>query len=332
MLNIQLYHCKVKFTSIWITTETAPQFVSGRIVSGLAKGPFRVISILSARRHTMTLRATGKAAWGAALFSAAVLCSCSGGSNAPQMGTPAFFWSAAKETWSAGDYMKTIDNLDKLTSDNEYAGRAQPWLLVLSSGMAQGYIDLAESYDNGAIAHKAEPLTFRRQASNFRSAASRMALHFAETFQEFQKRKDDSVPLAFPYPSGSPNPVPTLVKVANGIVPSSEELDSAQKHAVERQVLLATCRAAGAPDQPGKTQELLKTGEAKVPRADFVTVMAGSLYDYSQLYTARKLDDPDKVKIFCTRAQEALKLVPETKQTKELNTKIDAALKKAKVS
>ncbi|HZT31993.1 MAG TPA: hypothetical protein VFA33_19045 [Bryobacteraceae bacterium] len=266
----------------------------------------------------------------AALGTMVILCSCSSTSNAPQPGTPAFYWSAAKETWGLGDYAKAIDNLDKLSSDSEYAGRAQPWLLIVTSGLSQGYTDLAESYESGARINKAEPLTFRRQANNYRNAASRLALHFAEVYQDFQKGKEDSVTLALPYPSGSPNPVVTLARVGNGILPPANEMEMAQKRSLERAVLLEACRAAGAPDDPAKTQELLKSGDAKVPRAVFVTAMARALYEASQMYTSRKLDDPEKLKIFCSRAQEALKTVPESKETKDLNSKIAAALKQAK--
>jgi hypothetical protein len=42
------------------------------------------------------------------------------------------------------------------------------------------------------------------------------------------------------------------------------------------------------------------------------------------------MDDPDKMKIFCSRAQDALKLLPASKQTDDLNKKIEATLKKSK--
>lgn len=280
----------------------------------------------------MTLLANRQAALWVALSATALLCSCSSTSSAPQPGTPAFFWSAAKETWAQGDYLKTIDHLDKLSSDSEYAARAQPWLMVVTSGMAQGYVDLADSYESGARAHKEDPLSFRRLAGNYRTTASRLAQHFAETFQDFQKNKDDSVLLAFTFPSGSANPVPTLTRVANGMMPPANETESAQKRAVSRQILLATCRAAGAPDDPAKTQELLKTGEAKVAKTVFLTAVARALFEYSQLYTPSKLDDPGKLKIFCERAQDALKTLPESKETKDLNGKIAAALKQTKSS
>ena len=112
-----------------------------------------------------------------------------------------------------------------------------------------------------------------------------MALHFAQVFAEFQKSKDETVPLAFAYPTGSANPPFLMTRVATGIIPTTGDVALAQKQNVERCVLLAACAAAGAPDDPAKTQELLKAPEPKVSRAVFITAMASALFDASQLYT-----------------------------------------------
>ncbi len=62
--------------------------------------------------------------------------------------TPDFYWSAARETWAAGDYLKTSDHLDHLlSSTNAYTARAIPWSLVLTAGtLAAGYMELADDY------------------------------------------------------------------------------------------------------------------------------------------------------------------------------------------
>jgi len=258
-----------------------------------------------------------------------VLFSCSGG-GAPQPGTPAFYWAAAKETYTAGDYQKTIENLGNiLSSQNEYVARAQPWMLVLTSGMVQGYMDLAEAFDAGGHANRNKATNFHRQVNTYQGAANTLALQFAETFAKFES-KDEFVTLAFAYPTGSPTEVVLLDKVAGGAWLPDAEIDTAQKRAIERAVLLATCRAAGAKNDPAKAQDLLKTGEAKIPRAAFVEAMAAALFEESQLYSRTKLDQPDKMKIFCSRAQEALKTIPDSKESQDLDKKIQAALKKIK--
>ena len=257
--------------------------------------------------------------------------SCSNAPGPPQKGTPAFYWSAAKETYAAGDYSKTIEHLEQLSSsENEYSIRARPWLLVMTSGIARGYMSLADTFEAGARARERDTAIFRRNANNYRTAASRAALQFAETFAKFQGNKDENVPLAFSYPAGSTAQIPALTKVANGMAPPGAELETIQKRSLSRGVLLEACRAVGAPDDPAKAQEVFKAASAQVPRAVFVMAMADSMHQQAQLYSRTKLDDPDKYKIFSTRALEALSTIPESKQTKELKLKIDASFKKAK--
>src|ERR1700722_4701889 len=258
-----------------------------------------------------------------------ILFSCSS-NDAPQPGTPAFYWSAAKETYAAGDYQKTVEHLGNiLSSQNDYVARAQPWMLTLTSGMARGYMDLADAFEAGGRANQSQGAAFHRLVNEYRGSASRMSLQFAEAFGNFQS-KDDYVTLSFPLPTGSSAEVALLSSVSKGAMPPAGEVETAQKRTIERDVLLAACRAAGAAGDPAKAQDLLKNGEAKVARATFVQAMATALYEQSQLYSHNKMDDPDKMKIFCSRAQGALKLVPASKESDDLNKKIEAALKKSK--
>ncbi len=266
------------------------------------------------------------------MFALITLSGCSSRSNLPQPGTPAFYWQAARETFAAGDYTKTITALDSiLDSDNEYTARALPWSLVLASGMASGYMAIADNYTFGARANRSDPSSFRTQASNNRAFANRLALHFAENFAKMDQLKDANVALAFALPPGSAAEVVEFAKLGTGRVLLPAEVDSMQKRAIQRAVLLATCSAAGAPDDPAKTAQILSApNNAQVPRATFMLAMAKALYDESQLYTHDKLDDPDKMTIFCQRAQDALKTVPESKDTKDLTAKIQKVLKKSK--
>jgi hypothetical protein len=265
----------------------------------------------------------------AAISTSLILTSC-GGESGPQPGTPAFDWAAAKQTAAAGDYMKTIDNLERIASGtNDYTAKARPWLLVLTAGMARANSEMADRFEAGARANKTDS-SFRRNMSTYRSQASSLSLRFAQAFGDFQKGKDETVPLAFSFPSGSANPPPAMTRIASGILPPIGEIDIAHKQNTERCILLTACAAAGAPDDPAKTQDIMKAPDAKVTHAVFVTAMAGLLFDQSQLYTRQKLDDPEKMKLFCARAQEALKTVPESKATKDLNAKIDKSLKPPK--
>ena len=257
--------------------------------------------------------------------------SCSTSNTPPQAekGTPAFYWSAAGTTFAASDFVKTNENLDAiLQSDNEYKARAQPWLLIVTSGMIRGYAEVADSLEYGVRATKGDPGGYRRYISSSRSTAGKLSLQFAEAFMRFQKGKDDPIVLAFRFPGGSAGPVPELTRASQGMALTPEEIESAQRHAVQRGVLAETSRAVGAPDDTAKATDMFKSGSAQVSRATFMEAMANSLYEQSQLYTSRKLDDPTKVKVFSDLAAEALKSVPESKQTKELNEKIKKGTKK----
>ena len=193
-----------------------------------------------------------------------------------------------------------------------------------------GYMDAADNYAVGARNNHTDPSAFRRQVSDNRSAASQLALQFAEDFGKLGKLKGDTISLEFAYPKGTAAPVAQFTKVTTGIALTPSETDRAQQRSLERGVLLATCRAAGATNDTAKTEELLKTGSATVPRATFMTAMADSLYRFSQLYAADKLDEPRKMDALIQRAQAALAGLPETKETKEVNARIQAALKKAR--
>lgn len=266
-------------------------------------------------------------ATGILLVACLFLLSCSD-SGAPKEGTPAYYWAAARETFAASDYVKTVEHLERLTAnENEFTARARPWLLIMTSGTTRGYMDLADSFDAGARANKTSPTAFRRSTNAYRAEANRTALAFVQAYDQFAKGKDDPVPVALPFPTGGASPVAQLAKVAAGTMLLPGEVEPAAKHAIERGVLLSACAAAGAPDDPAKTQELLKPGTLQIPRAAFVMAMATTLFEQSKLYGPRQIDNPERVKIFCTRALDALKTLPETKQTKELSSKITKSLK-----
>lgn len=258
--------------------------------------------------------------------------SCSSGPSGPEKGTPGFYWNAAKETFETGDYTKTLDNLDNLLKkDNEYRAQAYPWYLVLATGMAHGYMELADRFETGARANKTNPGAFRRQVSNYRRSARELTMGFVEAFDGFQKANSDpQVTLAFPSPSGSPGEPATVARVASGILPPDAEIETAQNTELKRTVLLATAHATGSGDDTTKAQALFKNPPVKVPRPTFVEAMAMALYDHAMLFDKKKMDEPNRMELMLTRASAALKGMPENKSVKELSGKIDKAQKTLK--
>ncbi len=256
--------------------------------------------------------------------------SCSTGPAPPQKGTPEFYWQAARETFNAADYLKTADHLEALgKTENQYTAKAQTWRLVLTSGLTKAFMDLADNWEYGARANKANPTPFRKRVADYRTMAGRLSLQFAETFRAFrQAHQEAEIVLAFPFPPGSAAQVPLLSKLGNGILLTESEQETLQKRVLERSLLLAVAKAAGTGEDVAKAHAMIQAGEVKVPRAVFMTAMASSLYDQSQLFGRMKLDKPDQLKLFASEALAALKDVPESKESKALAAKIQAALKK----
>jgi hypothetical protein len=233
------------------------------------------------------------------------LTSCSKQPVAVEKGkTPDFYWSAARETWAAGDYIKTADHLDHLlSSPNEYTGRAIPWSLVLTAGMAAGYMELADDYTAGAHIKKSNALAFHHKAYELRAAASKLALHFAENVEIVGRWRTGPVPLAFPFPRGTAAQPGLASQIARGIELSPTDGEETKRLIMERNVLLAACLVAGAPNDAAKTADIFAQDNANVARPVFAKGLAEMLNRESTLYERQKLDDPDKLAIFKQRAQ-----------------------------
>ena len=255
--------------------------------------------------------------------------SCSTGPEPPRMGTPGFYWQAAKETFAAADYVKANSHLEQvIKTDNEFTARALPWRLVLTAGMAKGYGELADTYEAGARANKINPTPFRRQTSEYRSAAGHLALQFGETFLKFSKtRYEQNIPLTFSFPTGSTAPVQELSKIGFGAALPPAVAESVPKRVIERAVVLAACGALGARDDVAKAQAVFQPGNPQAPRDVFVLALANNLFDLSDLFSRSKLDQPDRVQLFSNEALDVLKTIQETKETKDLTARIQKALK-----
>jgi hypothetical protein len=269
------------------------------------------------------------------VFLAAILTiSCSTGPKGPEPGTPAFYWGAAKEMYHAGNYLKANDDLMEITrGENEFTAKARAMQLVLAAGLTQGYREMADIYDTGAKANRNNPMPFRKEASALRSLAASSAMELAETVHaSIDKDTADAVLLAFEFPSGSATQPPALKKVGDGMLLQDSEKELLQAAMLQRGVVMALCRMTGNPDDTAKTLDLFKAGEVKVPRENWRFAEAKLLFDQTELFGSTKLDQPNRMKLLCDESSKALKTVPPSKDTKALDTKIQAALKKIKAT
>jgi hypothetical protein len=224
-----------------------------------------------------------------------------------QTESAASYWSAAKERYVAGDYLKAIGNLDHLLDNSDYVSRALPFSLVLTSGVASGYMELADYYSAGAKANKGKTLVFQRKASEYRTLANHMVLHFAENTKKLNQVDGDSMQLAFGPPKGNATEPKLLTQISHGIELSKEDEESALELAVDRGVLMAVCDTVGAPNNLAKASEILQRGEFLVRRAKYTKAVADQLEQASQLYARNKLDDTAKMTMLKQMAQDAIK-------------------------
>lgn len=254
---------------------------------------------------------------------------CSSGPQPPQPGTPGFYWASAQSTYKAGDFLKTNDNLSQLSASADYGVRAQPWTIVMNAGLAKGYIDLAENFEYGARANRANPTAFIRQVQSLHRAAGSCAMQCAETIHKLlAATPTETVALEFPFPMGNATTPVQIQRVAKGMMAPDAEIEDMQKLMLQRGVLLTVTRMVGAAGDPAKALEIFKPGNVQVPRATFLTATAKSLFEMTDLYTAKNLDQPDRLNALCDEATAALKAVPATPETKELLAKIAAKTKK----
>ncbi len=268
------------------------------------------------------------------LLLSVLLTACSSAPKGPVPGTPAFNWLAAQDAYKNGDYVKTNDILTQLAkSDNEYSDRARPWALIVSQGLASAYLDLGSKFEDGAKRNRSNPAIFRRQASDYNSKAVATALQYLETSHHFlDANKAKDVTLALEFPKGNLEEPVQLKKIAAGQPIPEAEMAGVEKEMLKRGVLSALCKAVDAKGKPEKAQAMFQQGEAKVPGNTFVFALANGLYEVSESFGPKKLDQPHRIKVIFQEASEALALIPANKETKDLSKKIADTRKKLRLT
>jgi len=261
---------------------------------------------------------------------AVLLTACSSGPTTPDPGTPAFLWNAAERAYHNGDIMKANDELSELQqTDNEFSPRARIWQTVLAGGMARGYCELADGYESGGRLKPASSLEFHKQVTNLRAMAAHAAMDFTQAVHWFATRDPSAdVQLAFDLPPGSAADPAALRKAYAGILMPDAEAQSLETAMVERGVIRAVCQANGTEGDSAQALERFRAGEVKTPRATFLYAAAKTLFDVSDVFSANKLDQPQRRRVMLDEALASLHSSPETMEAAALATKIQAVLKK----
>jgi hypothetical protein len=214
-----------------------------------------------------------------------------------------------------------------MESPNEYRSRAIPWSLVLTAGMAAGYMELADDYTVGAHNDKSDARGFRRKANEYRTTASPLALRFAQNVEKMDQLPAGAVPVAFPMPKGSAAISAVLTRISKGEPISQADVEKAQVLAIERNVLLAAWDAVGAPNDMAKAEDVL-THVSTASHVTFGKAIAKLLDRESGLYARNALDEPEKVAILRQRAETMLQGQAQRGGAMLVEAKVDGSKKR----
>jgi hypothetical protein len=242
-------------------------------------------------------------------------------------GTPAFNWAGAKHSWQAGSFLRTTESLSKLTSgsDSEYRARAAAWQLLVTTGLTQGYMETAAAFETGAKATDKNTAVFRKRVNTARAAGKDTVLRAVEVLHFFtDKVKEDTLPFDIGAAAGgaSPSEPPALLKITKGVLLAQAEMDGIEAAMLQKGVLTLSTKALGSQQTPGQ-----------LSRTPFLIAIASALCDQMALFGPKQLDDPIRQKLIGKEALEAVKsITPQTKESKDLQLKLEKALKPIKTA
>lgn len=267
----------------------------------------------------------------AVMVLAAFLAACSSGPPPAQPGTPEYSWEKAKQAYKAGDYAKAADLLVDLSKkDNPYAAQARPWSMVLSLAMVNGYWELSEKCAEGMQKAKTKDASLRRMAGSYRTRTTAAGMQFAEISRIFiDANKDKEVTLVFDLAQAGTNEPQQYVQIAEGTAIPDAELRGVERNVVQRHMLLIVATAMDMKKDPSKVKDAYQNGELKVPGQGFLLATAQGLYGLADIFGPKKLIQPNRIlTVLYEEAAEALGMVKDNKDAKELSQKVTAMQKK----
>jgi hypothetical protein len=256
------------------------------------------------------------------------------------VGSPEWLWVAARDSYVAGDMDKACAHLEKIErqGNNPYVERARIWRMVVEAGMASGHLELAQAYSEGRIHSRTNKLFFSRQRSDHLKEAKRYAIGLAEAYGALTKQPlPKTMVLEFPFPKGSGADVADLDRVYKGEeMPEAQRLAANEKTLDRGMVRAVSAVLTTADDSPG-AQKALQSGRAELPSARLLLAVGTAMEKLSAAFNNKNLDEPDKLKIFHERAQDAAKRVlemepeaPVQTAAKKLQADIEKTLKAEK--
>ncbi len=238
----------------------------------------------------------------------------------PQPGSPAFNWAAAKQAFEKGDYVKANTLLMQLSQGkSEFAEQARPLALMTSISMAGSYMELSEKFAEGAKRTRGKAAPFMRSTSVYKAQATASSMQFLEEARRFiAANKDKEVTLPLGAPAAEEGDPPQYKKITSGQGVPESEIPGVEKMLITKS-LSKNLTAAGA----------TAAGEAKVAGPKFLLVVAKGLFNVSEMFGPKKLLQPNRmIEAAHEGALEALALVKDNKEARDLEKKVTAAKKK----
>lgn len=247
----------------------------------------------------------------------------------PKTGTLAHSWYMAGKAYESGDYPRAMQQLSELAAKNsEYRDRARYWLIVVAGGVADGYVELSNAYDAGSRLNRVVSAEYRKQMHDVRNVANAAALQFAEAVHDIlDKNKDPKFAFDFAFPKGSMAEPTPMTRLNKGFAVQPADHQALRQSMAQRGVVKFAAALAGAPGDQARAAAQF----ANPPRDAVLTAIAQNLIAAANLYDHGKLDMPKRGNALCRTAMEALALVPDSKERKQLESKAKEELKKFKV-
>ena len=220
-----------------------------------------------------------------------------------------------KELFARSDFRRALGFVrDVAMSEpsHDYTARGLVLSIILSSGSAQGYQELAEAYQAGTDKledpkHRSEYRRLRQDSYQYARTHALQLAEVARRLVEFQDKEEmKDLIVECPYPSAeasSANQPLEHAKEGSWIPP--EERRKAQLIAIRMQIRRSLAAALGV--EAAETSDALRAGTAKVSNIAFNLYLAKELLVGTKIFSTQGLDEGRNLVIMCEQANESVK-------------------------
>jgi len=238
-----------------------------------------------------------------ALISLLAAACSGGGTSGHAVGTPEWLWDAARDTYQMRDFRKAEEHLSKI-DEGERKLEAMVWRAVLLSGFGKAYRELSDAYSEGVEEAGSAAPTFHNRIREYRRRARSRLISLTEMLPALRKEvlAAEAAPLNFRFPPGTAVGSPLLESLREGTALPEGQQAEAERHTVQRGILLEAAAFAGAGEDTSKAQSLFEQLPVEIPTEKFLLRMAQSVVDHSALFDERRLNEPEIRKAMLSNA------------------------------